>query len=125
MLCYVTPKEPLGFPNAEEVKLGVIAYNLAAHSADVARGRSGAQNRDDALSNARFEFDWNEQARLSPDPKTAQAYYDEPLTQDTFKSAHFCNMCGPKHCSIKMTKDIRKVAAEESPLAPLQTASED
>ncbi len=110
MLCYVTPKEHLGLPNEEDVKQGVIAYKIAAHSADVARGRKGAQDRDDALSKARFEFDWNEQFRLSLDPETAQRYHDETLPQDTFKSAHFCSMCGPKYCSMKITEEIREMA---------------
>ena len=113
MLCYVTPKEHLGLPNNEDVKQGVIAYKIAAHAADIARGRPGAQDRDDALSRARFAFDWNEQFRLSLDPETAQKYHDETLPQDTFKSAHFCSMCGPKYCSMKITEDIRKMAAEE------------
>ncbi len=112
MLCYVTPKEHLGLPNQEDVKQGVIAYKISAHAADVARGRKGAQDRDDALSRARFAFDWNEQFRLSLDPETARAYHDETLPQDTFKSAHFCSMCGPKYCSMKITEDIRKMAAE-------------
>ena len=110
MLCYVTPKEHLGLPNIEDVKQGVIAYKIAAHAADVARHRKGAQDRDDALSRARFAFDWNEQFRLSLDPETAKAYHDETLPQDTFKSAHFCSMCGPKYCSMKITEDIRKMA---------------
>ncbi len=113
MLCYVTPKEHLGLPNNEDVKQGVIAYKIAAHSADVARQRPGSQTRDDALSKARFEFDWHEQFRLSLDPETARAYHDETLPQDTFKSAHFCSMCGPKYCSMKITEDIRKMAAEQ------------
>ena len=110
MLCYVTPKEHLGLPDSEDVKQGVIAYKISAHSADVARKRVGAQDRDDALSKARFEFDWNEQFRLSLDPETAQRYHDETLPQDTFKSAHFCSMCGPKYCSMKITEDIREMA---------------
>ncbi len=110
MLCYVTPKEHLGLPNEEDVKQGVIAYKISAHAADVARGRPGAQDRDNALSKARFEFDWKEQFRLSLDPETAQRYHDETLPQDTFKSAHFCSMCGPKYCSMKITEDIRKMA---------------
>jgi phosphomethylpyrimidine synthase len=114
MLCYVTPKEHLGLPNREDVKQGVIAYKIAAHSADVARKRPGAQDRDNALSKARFAFDWNEQFRLSLDPETAQAYHDETLPQDTFKSAHFCSMCGPKYCSMRITEDIRKMAAESN-----------
>lgn len=125
MLCYVTPKEHLGLPNNDDVKQGVIAYKISAHAADVARGRAGAQDRDDALSKARFEFDWNEQFRLSLDPATAKAYHDETLPQDTFKSAHFCSMCGPKYCSMKITEDIRKLAAEEGPLVPLESAPSD
>ena len=121
MLCYVTPKEHLGLPNNEDVKQGVIAYKIAAHAADVARHRKGAQDRDDALSRARFAFDWNEQFRLSLDPETARAYHDETLPQDTFKSAHFCSMCGPKYCSMKITEDIRKMA-EEGELVALKAA---
>jgi phosphomethylpyrimidine synthase len=113
MLCYVTPKEHLGLPNEEDVKQGVITYKIAAHAADVARGRKGAQDRDDALSKARFEFDWKEQFRLALDPETAQRYHDETLPQDTFKSAHFCSMCGPKYCSMKITQEIRDMAASE------------
>lgn len=120
MLCYVTPKEHLGLPNKEDVKQGCIAYKISAHAADVARGRPGAQDRDDALSKARFEFDWNEQFRLSLDPETAKAYHDETLPQDTFKSAHFCSMCGPKYCSMKITEDIRKMAQEE-PLVQIES----
>jgi phosphomethylpyrimidine synthase len=121
MLCYVTPKEHLGLPNREDVKQGVIAYKIAAHSADVARKRKGAQDRDDALSRARFAFDWNEQFRLSLDPETARAYHDETLPQDTFKSAHFCSMCGPKYCSMKITEDIRKMA-ENNELVAIEPA---
>lgn len=110
MLCYVTPKEHLGLPEKEDVKQGVIAYKISAHAADVARGRKGARDRDDALSRARFAFDWNEQFRLSLDPETAQRYHDETLPQDTFKSAHFCSMCGPKYCSMKITEEIRAMA---------------
>ncbi len=117
MLCYVTPKEHLGLPNREDVKQGVIAYKIAAHAADLARGRPGAQDRDDALSKARFAFDWNEQFRLSLDPDTARAYHDETLPQDTFKSAHFCSMCGPKYCSMRITEDIRKMADEQQLVA--------
>ena len=113
MLCYVTPKEHLGLPNEEDVRQGVIAYKIAAHAADVARHRPAARDRDDALSRARFAFDWNEQFRLSLDPERAQAYHDETLPQDVFKSAHFCSMCGPKYCSMKITEDIRKMAQEE------------
>lgn len=122
MLCYVTPKEHLGLPNEEDVKQGVIAYKIAAHAADVARGRKGAQDRDDALSKARFEFDWKEQFRLSLDPETAQRYHDETLPQETFKSAHFCSMCGPKYCSMKITEEIRQMAKEKK-LVELQASS--
>jgi len=113
MLCYVTPKEHLGLPDNDDVRQGVIAYKIAAHAADLARQRPGAQTQDDALSKARFEFDWEEQFRLSLDPDTARGYHDETLPQDTFKSAHFCSMCGPKYCSMKITEDIRKMAQEE------------
>ncbi|MFL5302231.1 MAG: phosphomethylpyrimidine synthase ThiC [Anaeromyxobacteraceae bacterium] len=112
MLCYVTPKEHLGLPNADDVRQGVIAYKIAAHAADVARGRKGARDRDDALSKARFEFDWNRQFELSLDPETARAMHDETLPQEVFKSAKFCSMCGPKFCSMRITQDIRKMAAE-------------
>jgi len=111
MLCYVTPKEHLGLPEREDVKQGLIAYRITAHSADIARHRPGARDRDDALSRARFAFDWNEQFRLALDPETAKAYHDETLPQETFKSAHFCSMCGPKYCSMKITEDIREMAA--------------
>jgi phosphomethylpyrimidine synthase len=114
MLCYVTPKEHLGLPDAEDVKQGVIAYKIAAHAADLARHRKHARDRDDALSRARFSFDWNEQFRLSLDPETAKRYHDETLPQETFKSAHFCSMCGPKYCSMKITQDIRDMAAAEA-----------
>ncbi|GIW95110.1 MAG: phosphomethylpyrimidine synthase [Pirellulaceae bacterium] len=118
MLCYVTPKEHLGLPNKDDVKQGVIAYRIAAHAADLARHRPGARDWDDALSRARFAFDWNEQFRLAIDPETARAYHDETLPQDTFKSAHFCSMCGPKYCSMRITEDIRRMAEEEN-LVPL------
>jgi phosphomethylpyrimidine synthase len=119
MLCYVTPKEHLGLPNQEDVKQGVIAYKIAAHAADIARQRTGARDRDDALSRARFAFDWKEQFRLSLDPATAQAYHDETLPQETFKSAHFCSMCGPKYCSMRITEEIREMAAGKT-LVPLR-----
>jgi phosphomethylpyrimidine synthase len=124
MLCYVTPKEHLGLPEAEDVKQGVIAYKIAAHAADLARHRPGARDRDDALSRARFAFDWNEQFRLSLDPETARRMHDETLPQDTFKSAHFCSMCGPKYCSMKITEDIREMARSGEPLAELSMARE-
>ena len=122
MLCYVTPKEHLGLPEAEDVKQGVIAYKIAAHAADLARHRPGARDRDDALSRARFAFDWNEQFRLSLDPETARRMHDETLPQDTFKSAHFCSMCGPKYCSMKITEDIREMAKSGEPLVELSAA---
>jgi phosphomethylpyrimidine synthase len=116
MLCYVTPKEHLGLPNADDVREGVIAYKIAAHAADIARGRKGARDRDDALSHARFKFDWNEQFRLSLDPERAKAYHDETLPAEYFKSAEFCSMCGPKFCSMHITQEvaegIRALAAE-------------
>src|SRR6202140_5540181 len=104
MLCYVTPKEHLGLPNAEDVKQGVIAYKIAAHAADVARHRPGARDRDDALSYARFLFDWNKQFELSLDPQTAKAMHDENLPDDFYKEAKFCSMCGPKFCSMNITQ---------------------
>jgi len=116
MLCYVTPKEHLGLPDNEDVKQGVIAYKIAAHAADLARHRPGARDRDDALSRARFGFDWNEQFRLSLDPETARRMHDETLPQDTFKSAHFCSMCGPKYCSMKITEEIREMARQQPPV---------
>jgi phosphomethylpyrimidine synthase len=120
MLCYVTPKEHLGLPDREDVKQGVIAYKIAAHAADVARHRPGARDRDDALSKARFEFDWEQQFNLSLDPETARSYHDQTLPQETFKSAHFCSMCGPKYCSMKITEDIRKMA-DAGELVEIQT----
>jgi phosphomethylpyrimidine synthase len=117
MLCYVTPKEHLGLPNKDDVRQGVIAYKIAAHAGDIARGRKNARKRDDELSKARFEFDWNRQFELSLDPQTARAMHDETLPQDVFKSAKFCSMCGPKFCSMRITQDIRKLAADTSPLA--------
>jgi phosphomethylpyrimidine synthase len=108
MLCYVTRKEHLGLPNAEEVREGVIAYKIAAHAADIARGRRGARDRDDALSRARFAFDWNEQFRLSLDPERARSLHDEALPADYFKSAEFCAMCGPKFCSMHVTREITR-----------------
>ena len=112
MLCYVTPKEHLGLPNAEDVRNGVIAYKIAAHAADVARGRKGARDRDDALSRARYAFDWNEQFRLSLDPERAREYHDEALPAEYFKSAEFCAMCGPKFCSMHHSKTIEEGLAE-------------
>ena len=113
MLCYVTPKEHLGLPNKDDVKAGVITYKLAAHAADLAKGHPGAQYRDNALSKARFEFRWEDQFNLGLDPETARAYHDETLPQDGAKTAHFCSMCGPHFCSMKITEDVRKYAAEQ------------
>src|SRR6202453_4945972 len=113
MLCYVTPKEHLGLPNKEDVKEGVIAYKIAAHAADLAKGHPVAQLRDNALSKARFEFRWEDQFNLSLDPETAREFHDETLPQDGAKSAHFCSMCGPHFCSMKITEDVRKYAAEQ------------
>jgi phosphomethylpyrimidine synthase len=111
MLCYVTPKEHLGLPDRNDVKAGVIAYKIAAHAADLAKGHPAAQLRDDALSRARFEFRWNDQFNLSLDPDTARAYHDETLPKEAHKVAHFCSMCGPKFCSMKITQDVRDYAA--------------
>ncbi|MEY4385463.1 MAG: phosphomethylpyrimidine synthase ThiC, partial [Verrucomicrobiota bacterium] len=113
MLCYVTPKEHLGLPNKKDVKDGVIAYKVAAHAADLAKGHPGAQYRDNALSKARFEFRWEDQFNLSLDPVTAREFHDETLPQEGAKTAHFCSMCGPHFCSMKITEDVRKYAAEQ------------
>ena len=110
MLCYVTPKEHLGLPDRDDVKAGVITYKLAAHAADLAKGHSGAQRRDDALSKARFEFRWRDQFNLSLDPETAQEFHDQTLPAEGAKVAHFCSMCGPKFCSMKISQDIRDFA---------------
>jgi phosphomethylpyrimidine synthase len=112
MLCYVTPKEHLGLPNKDDVKAGVIAYKIAAHAADLAKGHPRAQGWDDALSKARFEFRWEDQFNLSLDPVTARAYHDETLPAEGAKVAHFCSMCGPKFCSMKITQDVREYAVE-------------
>jgi phosphomethylpyrimidine synthase len=108
MLCYVTPKEHLGLPGPEDVKAGIIAYKIAAHAADVARHRKGARDRDDALSRARYAFDWNEQFRLSLDPETARSMHDATLPDDYFKSAEFCSMCGPKFCSMHINRAVEE-----------------
>ncbi|MEU4444827.1 phosphomethylpyrimidine synthase ThiC [Actinosynnema sp. NPDC050801] len=112
MLCYVTPKEHLGLPNRDDVKTGVITYKIAAHSADLAKGHPGVQDWDDALSKARFEFRWEDQFNLSLDPDTARSYHDETLPAAPAKTAHFCSMCGPKFCSMKITQDVRRYAEE-------------
>ncbi|MBV9060437.1 MAG: phosphomethylpyrimidine synthase ThiC, partial [Pseudonocardiales bacterium] len=112
MLCYVTPKEHLGLPDRDDVKTGVIAYKIAAHSADLAKGHPGAQAWDDALSKARFEFRWHDQFALALDPDTARSYHDETLPAEPAKTAHFCSMCGPKFCSMRISADVRAYAAE-------------
>ncbi len=113
MLCYVTPKEHLGLPNRDDVRQGVIAYRIAAHAADLAKGHPGAQVRDDALSKARFEFRWEDQFNLGLDPETARSYHDETLPQESAKVAHFCSMCGPHFCSMKITEEVREYAAQQ------------
>src|SRR5437660_7325523 len=120
MLCYVTPKEHLGLPENEDVKQGVVAYKIAAHAADLARHRPGARDRDDALSRARYSFNWEEQFRLSLDPETARRMHDETLPQEAFKTAAFCSMCGPKFCSMRITEDIRKHAAATAALVQIE-----
>ncbi len=113
MLCYVTPKEHLGLPNRDDVKAGVIAYKIAAHAADLAKGHPRAREWDDALSKARFEFRWEDQFNLALDPVTARAYHDETLPADGAKVAHFCSMCGPKFCSMELTQQVRDYASEK------------
>jgi phosphomethylpyrimidine synthase len=112
MLCYVTPKEHLGLPDRDDVKAGMIAYKIAAHAADVAKGHPGARAWDDALSKARFEFRWEDQFDLALDPDTARAYHDETLPAEPAKTAHFCSMCGPKFCSMRISHDVRRLAAD-------------
>lgn len=112
MLCYVTPKEHLGLPNKDDVKVGIITYKIAAHAADLAKGHPGAQLRDNALSKARFEFRWEDQFNLGLDPDTARSYHDETLPKESAKVAHFCSMCGPKFCSMKITQEVRDYAAK-------------
>ena len=118
MLCYVTPKEHLGLPNKEDVKQGLITYKIAAHAADLAKGHPGAQIRDNAMSKARFEFRWEDQFNLALDPFTARAYHDETLPQESGKVAHFCSMCGPKFCSMKISRKY----AITPPRRPLKSA---
>ena len=113
MLCYVTPKEHLGLPNAEDVKQGVIAYKIAAHAADVARHRPGARDRDDELSKARFLFDWKKQFELALDPETARGMHDETLADDYFKEAAFCSMCGPRFCSMNISHSLTTLGQED------------
>lgn len=123
MLCYVTPKEHLGLPNKEDVRNGLIAYKIAAHAADLAKGHPRAKQRDDALSKARFEFRWNDQFNLSLDPERAREYHDETLPAEAAKSAHFCSMCGPKFCSMKISHDIRNQAQEQEEIDPAAIAA--
>jgi phosphomethylpyrimidine synthase len=108
MLCYVTPKEHLGLPDKEDVKQGLMTYKIAAHAADLAKGHPGAQVRDNALSKARFEFRWEDQFNLSLDPLTARAYHDATLPKESAKTAHFCSMCGPKFCSMKLSQEVKR-----------------
>jgi phosphomethylpyrimidine synthase len=123
MLCYVTPKEHLGLPDKEDVKTGVITYKIAAHAADLAKNHPGARERDDALSKARFEFRWEDQFNLSLDPETARKYHDQTLPQEGMKKAHFCSMCGPHFCSMKITQDVRELS--ESALQGMAAKSEE
>ncbi|NVK57065.1 MAG: phosphomethylpyrimidine synthase ThiC [Alteromonadaceae bacterium] len=124
MLCYVTPKEHLGLPNKDDVKQGLITYKIAAHAADLAKGHPGAQIRDNAMSKARFEFRWEDQFNLALDPDTARAYHDETLPQASGKVAHFCSMCGPKFCSMKISHEVREVAAKNTAIAVTVTDAE-
>ncbi|WP_267414251.1 MULTISPECIES: phosphomethylpyrimidine synthase ThiC [unclassified Sphingomonas] len=119
MLCYVTPKEHLGLPDRDDVKVGVVTYKLAAHAADLAKGHPAAKLRDDALSRARFDFRWRDQFNLSLDPDTAEQYHDQTLPAEGAKTAHFCSMCGPKFCSMKITQEVREFAAKQN--APVET----
>lgn len=112
MLCYVTPKEHLGLPDREDVRNGIIAYKIAAHAADLAKGHPSAQLRDDALSKARFEFRWQDQFNLSLDPERAGAFHDDTLPKEAHKRAHFCSMCGPQFCSMQITQEVRDFARQ-------------
>ena len=114
MLCYVTPKEHLGLPDRDDVKVGVVTYKLAAHAADLAKGHPAAKVRDDALSKARFEFRWRDQFNLSLDPETAEDYHDQTLPAEGAKTAHFCSMCGPKFCSMKISQDVRALPSKQN-----------
>jgi phosphomethylpyrimidine synthase len=116
MLCYVTPKEHLGLPDRDDVKVGVVTYKLAAHAADLAKGHPAAKAHDDALSRARFEFRWRDQFNLSLDPETAEQYHDQTLPAEGAKTAHFCSMCGPKFCSMKITQEVREFARLNPPM---------
>ena len=125
MLCYVTPKEHLGLPDRDDVKVGVVTYKLAAHAADLAKGHPAAKVRDDALSRARFEFRWRDQFNLSLDPETAEQYHDQTLPAEGAKTAHFCSMCGPKFCSMKITQEVRDFAAKQNAGVETFVAAED
>ena len=131
MLCYVTPKEHLGLPNKQDVRDGVIAYRIAAHAADLAKGHPSAQARDDVLSKARFEFRWEDQFHLSLDPETARDFHDQTLPATGAKVAHFCSMCGPKFCSMQITQELREYARKlgvsegEAKELGMQTKSEE
>ncbi|MBV8221925.1 MAG: phosphomethylpyrimidine synthase ThiC, partial [Candidatus Eremiobacteraeota bacterium] len=125
MLCYVTPKEHLGLPDKQDVKDGVIAYKLAAHAADVAKGHPGARHRDDVLSKARFEFRWEDQFELSLDPQTAREFHDETLPAQGAKVAHFCSMCGPHFCSMRISQDVRDYAAALEVEAGMRAKAEE
>jgi phosphomethylpyrimidine synthase len=126
MLCYVTPKEHLGLPDRDDVKVGVVTYKLAAHAADLAKGHPAARLHDDALSRARFEFRWRDQFNLSLDPDTAEAFHDQTLPAEGAKTAHFCSMCGPKFCSMKITQEVREFARlqEQGASSPLPHGGE-
>lgn len=125
MLCYVTPKEHLGLPDRDDVKVGVITYKLAAHAADLAKGHPAAQLRDDALSRARFDFRWRDQFNLSLDPETAEQYHDQTLPAEGAKTAHFCSMCGPKFCSMQISREVREFAAKQNQPVEGFVAAED
>jgi len=124
MLCYVTPKEHLGLPDRDDVKVGVVTYKLAAHAADLAKGHPAARLHDDALSRARFEFRWRDQFNLSLDPDTAEAFHDQTLPAEGAKTAHFCSMCGPKFCSMKITQEVREFARLQEQEAASANADE-
>jgi len=125
MLCYVTPKEHLGLPDKNDVKEGIMAYKLAAHAADLAKGHPGAQIRDNALSKARFEFRWEDQFNLGLDPEKAKDFHDQTLPQEGAKVAHFCSMCGPHFCSMKITQDVRDYAQQTSAIEGMKEKSRE
>ena len=125
MLCYVTPKEHLGLPNRDDVKEGIITYKIAAHAADLGKGVPGAQLRDNAISKARFEFRWEDQFNLGLDPDRARAFHDETLPKEAHKVAHFCSMCGPKFCSMKISQEVRDYAAAQEAEEGMQEKSRE